>query len=76
MFPAAYRSSSGALNCIWSFWFMYTCGERPLSRPCQGLDNGRHPSTHNIYQQLHVSAFNEATVRLYKIDRNVLRTHW
>ena len=32
MFRAAYRSSSGALNCICSLWFIYTCGDRPLSR--------------------------------------------
>ena len=31
MFRAAYRSSSGALNCICSLWFTYTHGERPLS---------------------------------------------
>jgi len=32
MFQAEYRSSSGALNCICSLWFTYTCGDRPLSR--------------------------------------------
>jgi len=32
MFRAAQRSSSGALNCICSLWFIYTCGDRPLSR--------------------------------------------
>jgi len=32
MFRAAYRSSSGALNCICSLWFIYTCGARLLSR--------------------------------------------
>ena len=26
MFPAAYRSSSGAPNCICSLWFIYPCG--------------------------------------------------
>jgi len=31
MFRAAHRSSSGALNCICSLWFTYTCGDRPLS---------------------------------------------
>jgi len=30
MFRAAYRSSSGALNCICNLWFIYTCGDRPL----------------------------------------------
>jgi hypothetical protein len=32
MFRAAYRLSSGAPNCICSLWFIYPCGDRPLSR--------------------------------------------
>ena len=32
MFRAANRSSSGALNCTCSLWFIYPCGDRPLSR--------------------------------------------
>ena len=32
MFRAAHRSSSGALNCICSLWFIYMCGDWPLSR--------------------------------------------
>jgi len=32
MFRAAYHSSSGAPNCICSLWFIYPCGDRPLSR--------------------------------------------
>jgi len=32
MFRAAPGSSSGAPNCICSLWFVYTCGDRPLSR--------------------------------------------
>jgi len=39
MFRAAHRSSSVALNCICSLWFIYTCGDRPLPR----LGNGRSP---------------------------------
>jgi len=31
MFRAAHRSLSGAVNCICSLWFTYTCGDRPLS---------------------------------------------
>jgi len=31
MFRAAYHSLSGALNCICSPWFTYTCGDLPLS---------------------------------------------
>jgi hypothetical protein len=34
MFRAAYHSSSEAPNCICSLWFIYPCGERPLSRLC------------------------------------------
>jgi len=36
MFRAAHPSSSGALNCIYSLWFMYTCGDQQMSR--LGLD--------------------------------------
>ena len=32
MFRAAHRSSSGALNCVCSLWFIYTCGDRPLPK--------------------------------------------
>jgi hypothetical protein len=32
MFRVAYRSSSGAPNYICSLWFIYTCGDGPLSR--------------------------------------------
>jgi len=32
MFRAAHRSTSGALNSIRSLWFIYPCGDRPLSR--------------------------------------------
>jgi len=32
IFRAAHRSSSGALNCIGSLWFIYPCGDRLLSR--------------------------------------------
>jgi len=31
MFRAAYRSSSGASNCICSIWFIYPCGKRPVT---------------------------------------------
>jgi len=32
MFRAAYRSSSGALNCICSLWFIYPRGDQSLPR--------------------------------------------
>jgi len=32
MFRAAHRSSSGALNCVCSLWFIYQCGDRPLPK--------------------------------------------
>jgi hypothetical protein len=42
MFPAAHRSSSEALNCICSLWFICPCGNRPLP----SLGNGRSPYGH------------------------------
>jgi len=35
MFRAAHRSSTTALNCTCSLWFIYACGDWPLSRPWQ-----------------------------------------
>jgi hypothetical protein len=32
MFRAAHRSSSEDPNCICSLWFIYPCGDRPMSR--------------------------------------------
>ena len=32
MFRVAHRSSSGTLNCIFSLWFIYPCGDRLLPR--------------------------------------------
>jgi hypothetical protein len=32
VFREAHRSSSGALNCVCSLWFIYPCGDRPLPR--------------------------------------------
>jgi len=61
-FRAAQRSSSGALNRICSLWFIYQCGDRPLSRlrgKCHfpflplSLDNGRSPHGY-INQRLHI----------------------
>ena len=60
MFRAAYRSASGAPNCICSLWFIYACGDRPLSRlggnwihfP-PSLDNGRSPHGY-INQRLQI----------------------
>ena len=46
MFRAVHRSSSGALNCICSLWFIYPCGDRPLPRLRHfplSLGNGRSP---------------------------------
>jgi hypothetical protein len=31
IFRAAHRSLSGALNCTCSLWFIYTCGDQPLT---------------------------------------------
>jgi len=49
MFRAAHRSSSGALNCICSLWFIYPYGDRPLPR----LGNGRSPHGY-INQRLQI----------------------
>ena len=49
MFRATYRPSSGAPNCICNLWFIYPCGDRPLSR----LDNGRSPHVY-INQRLQI----------------------
>ena len=61
MFRAAHRSSSGALNCVCSLWFIYQCGDRPLSRLSEkwithfplSLGNGRSPHGH-INQRLQI----------------------
>jgi len=51
IFRTAYRSSSGASNCICSLWFIYCpYGDRPLSR----LDNGRSPRGQYINQRLKI----------------------
>ena len=60
MFRAAYRSLSGALNCICSLWFTYTCGDWPLSSlsgkwthfPLR-LDNCRSPHVY-VNQRLQI----------------------
>jgi len=52
MFQAAYRSSSGAPNCIWSLWFTNACGEWELR-----LDTGRSPHAYvNQRLQIHFGA--------------------
>jgi hypothetical protein len=40
MFRAAHRSSSGALNCTCSLWFIYPCGDQPLPRPSGKINFG------------------------------------
>ena len=59
MFRAAYCSSIEATNCICRLWFIYTCGDRPLSRlggnwqfP-PNLDNGRSSHVY-ISQRLQI----------------------
>jgi hypothetical protein len=54
MFRAAHRSSSGDLNCIFSIWFIYTCGDRPLYKlVVVSLDNDRSPKVY-IKQRLKI----------------------
>ena len=40
MFQAAHRSSSRALNCIFSLWLVYPCGDQPLPRLSVKLIHG------------------------------------
>ena len=49
MFRAAYRSSSGALNCIFRLWFIYPCGDRLLSR-LSGTHPWQRPDTTWVYK--------------------------
>jgi len=51
MFRATHRSSSGALNCICSLWFIHPCGDRSLSRQSLGNDRSPHGC---INQRLHM----------------------
>jgi len=53
MFRAAHRSSSGAPNCICSLWFIYICGDRPLSRLGRNwvpTQPGQQPVTTCVYK--------------------------
>jgi hypothetical protein len=43
-FRAAHRSSSGALNCICSLWFIYPCGDRAI------VQAGQRPITTWVYK--------------------------
>jgi hypothetical protein len=49
MFRAAHRPSSGALNCICSLWFIYTCGDQPLSRLSGISHSALTPAVHHVY---------------------------
>jgi hypothetical protein len=52
-----YYSSSGALKCICSLWFICPFGDRPLPRLSLSLDNGRSPHGHiNQRLQIHFRA--------------------
>jgi len=53
MFRAAHRSLSGALNCICSLWFTYTCGDRLMSSCQNRLDNSRSPHVY-VNQRLQI----------------------
>jgi len=60
VFRAEHRSSSWALNCICSLWFIYLCGDRPLPRLSGklihfplSLGNGWSPHVH-INQRLQI----------------------
>jgi len=70
MFRAAYRSLSGALNCICSLWFIYACGERPF--PLR-LDYGRSPHVY-VNQRLQIE-FRAPDYERYAA-RNMLNLQW
>jgi hypothetical protein len=56
MFQAAHRSSSGALKCVCSLWFICRYGDRPLPRlsgKSLSLSNGRSPHMY-INQRLQI----------------------
>jgi hypothetical protein len=57
MFRAAHRSSSGALNCICSLWFIYTCGDRTLSR----LGGNEFPPICNLVIEFIIPKFIEGS---------------
>jgi len=42
IFRAAFHSSSGAPNCICSLWYIYSYGDRPLSRLGGNSTTGHH----------------------------------
>jgi hypothetical protein len=51
MYGAAHRSSSGAINCVCSLWFIYPCGDRPLSRLSEFLTQPwQRPVTTCVYK--------------------------
>jgi len=63
MFRAAYRSSSGAPNCICSLWFIYPCGDRPLSswttkkmQPCNRIYYSKIYWRLNMFRAAHRSS--------------------
>jgi hypothetical protein len=73
MFRAAHRSSSEAVNCICSLWFIYPCGDRPLSRlsgkchfPQYHSFSPTHSYTTNValYCSIPVSAPHTATLQM------------
>jgi hypothetical protein len=61
MFRAARRSSSGALNCICSLWFIYTCGDWPLPRLSGNTPTHVEPSVNfgiiNSITRLHLVGY-------------------
>jgi hypothetical protein len=58
MFQSAHRSSSGALNCICSLWFIYQCGGihslHPLIHFPLSLSKGRQRLSGYINQRLQI----------------------
>jgi len=50
MFRAAHRSSSGALNCTCSLWFIYPCGDSYWLWPAVPTQSWQRPFTTWVYK--------------------------
>ena len=56
-FRAAHRSSSGAHYCIYSLLFIYTCGDRPLSRLSGNVELSINSGIINSITRLHLVGY-------------------
>ena len=73
MFRAAYRSSSGALNCICSLWFICPYGDRPLPRLSGPLKNF---GITNSITKLHLVGISTETAVMFGLSSFVSDGHY